>query len=151
MKIHVLSASVITNSKTPGFGGSAGLLGETAIAAFLVSVIAVYAFAQADDDIVPGKVFDSGNRQIGRAELILDTGDVKTNFGYNIKLWLDGGLRLAIIRPQSGSRSSTINCSFREYKVDPKNPKDSSRWNETGSGTATLRMPATGDVQKIDV
>jgi hypothetical protein len=117
--------------------------------AFLLAVGVTAAFSQ-DDDTIGAKVLDAGNRPAGKAELILDTGDVKTNFGYTIKMWLDGGSRLRIVRPQSGSRSSTIECSFREYKVDPKDPKNSSSWDETGSGTASLKMPASGDVQKID-
>ena len=62
-------------------------------------------------------------------------------------MWLDGG-RLRIIRLNSGSRSN-INCSFREYKVDSKNPKDHRLWDETASGTASLQMPASGEVRKI--
>src|SRR5688572_863507 len=127
---------------------SKSLLRMTAMPAFVMSMMVISAFAQ-DDDTVSGKVLDAGNRTIGKADLVLDTGDVKTNFGYNVKLWLDSGSRLIFIRPQSGSRSSTIKCSFREYKVDAKNPKDDSRWVETGSGTATLQMSATGDVQRI--
>lgn len=131
------------------FGRMRGLLSQVAMAALLLAVFVVPAFSQDDDDTIAARVLDGDNRQVGKAELILDTGDVKTNFGYYIKMWLDGGSRLRIIKPQSGSRSSTINCTFREYKVDPKNPKDDSRWDETGSGTASLQMPPTGDVQKI--
>lgn len=121
------------------------------LAAFCLAMCIVPTFAQDDEDTIPGKLLDAGNRQIGKAELELDTGDVKTNFGYWVKLWTDGNLRLRTLKPQSGSRRSTINCSLREYKVDPKNAKDSRKWSETGSGTATLQMPAEGDVQKITV
>jgi hypothetical protein len=141
------------NPKTTrsSFFATKDVFSKITIIAFLLAAFMIPAFAQDDDEAIPGKVMDASNRQAGKAELILDTGDVKTNFGYNIKLWLDGGSRLRLIRPQSGSRSSTITCSFREYKVDPKNPKDSTKWDETGSGTATLQMPASGDVQKITV
>ena len=125
------------------------LLGKVAMAAFLLAAFVVPAYSQDNDDAeFGGKVLDAGNRQIGKADFIQDTGDVKTNFGYSIKMWLDDG-RLRIIRPSSGSRSSTINCSFREYKVDSKNPKDDRLWDETGSGTASLQMPPTGEVRKI--
>lgn len=126
-------------------------LRKITLTAFCLALFMVPAFAQDDEDTIPGKLLDAGNRQIGKAELELDTGDVKTNFGYWVKLWTDGNSRLRIIKPQSGSRSTPINCSFREYKVDPKNSKDSSKWDETGSGTATLQMPASGDVRKITV
>lgn len=139
------------HKKTSGFtfDKMRGLLGKVAFATILLAAFAVPAFSQDDDTEFVGKVLDAGNSQIGRAEFIQDTGDVKTNFGYYIKIWLDGG-RLRIIKPHSGSRSSSINCSFREYKVDSSNPKDSSRWDETGSGTALLQMPPTGEVQKIN-
>lgn len=133
------------------FLGTSNAIRKITIAALLLAAFVLPAVGQDDDEAIPGKVMDAANKQVGKADLILDTGDVKTNFGYNIKLWTDGGSRLRMIRPQSGSRSSTITCSFREYKVDPKNPKDSSKWDETGSGTATLQMPASGDVQKISV
>ena len=116
------------------------LLGKAAMAAFVVP-----AFSQ-DEVQATGKVLDAGNRQIGKAELIADTG-IQVNFTYRIKMWLDSG-RLRIIRPNSGSRSSTINCSFRECKVDSKNPKDDQLWDETASGTASLQMPASGEVQR---
>lgn len=105
------------------------------------------ALAQDDDEAVPARVLDAGNRPIGKAELIPDTA-TQVNFTYYIKMWLSDG-RLRVIRLQSGSRSSGIQASFREYKYDASRPKDSSRWDETGSGTASLQMPATGDVQKI--
>jgi len=143
--------SAIMNQKTSYFRFSSirDLLGKSAMTAFLLAVFIVPAFSQDDDETIAGKVMDNNNRQVGKAELILNTGDVKTNFGYDIRIWLDDGSRLRIVRPHSGSRSSTINCSFREYKVDSNNPKDDSRWNETGSGTDSLKMPASGDVQKI--
>ena len=122
------------------------LLGKVAMAAFLLAAFVIPAFSQ-DEVQATGKVLDAGNRQIGKAELIADTG-IQVNFTYRIKMWLDDG-RLRIIRPSSGSRSGTINCSFREYKVDSSNPKDDSRWDETGSGTASLQMPPTGEVRKI--
>ncbi len=131
------------------FLSTSNAIRKITLAALLLATFMLPAFGQDDDEAIPGKVMDAGNKQVGKADLILDTGDVKTNFGYNIKLWLDGGSRLRLIRPQSGSRSSTITCSFREYKVDARNPKDSTKWDETGSGTATLQMPASGDVQKI--
>ena len=127
-----------------------GLLRKMGITAFFLAAFIVPTLAQDDDVELVGKVVDAGNRQIGKAELIQSSGvEVRIMFGYNIKLWLDGGSKLRIVRPLSGSRSTTITCSFREYKVDPKNPKDSSKWNETGSGTATLQMTASGEVQKI--
>ena len=138
----------IMNKKTSNFRFS-DLPGKVSMAILLLTMFVVPAFSQDDGDVIAGKVLDAGNRQIGKAELILNTGDVKTNFGYDIKLWLDDGSRLRIVRPNSGSRNSAINCSFREYKVDSNNPKDDSRWNETGSGTASLKMPASGDVKKI--
>jgi hypothetical protein len=136
------------NQKTSNFRFS-DFPGKVSLAILLLAVFVVPAFSQNDDDVIAGKVLDAGNRQIGKAELILTTKDVKINFDYDIKIWLDGGSRLRIVRPNSGSRSSTINCSFSEYKVDSNNPKDDSRWEETGSGTASLKMPASGDVQKI--
>ena len=123
--------------------------GKVSLAILLPALFVVPAFSQNDDDVIAGKVLDTGNRQIGKAELILTTKDVKINFDYDIRVWLDGSFLLRIIKPYSGSRSSTINCSFSEYKVDSNNPKDDSRWEETGSGTASLQMPASGDVQKI--
>jgi len=138
------------NQKTSKFscGKMRDLLGKVAMAAFLLAAFIVPAFSQDDDEAVVGKVLDAGNRQIGKAELITDNGNVKTNFGYYIKMWLDGG-KLRLIRPNSGSRSSAINCSFSEFKYDSKNPKDDSRWDETGSGTASLQIPPTVDVRKI--
>ena len=138
----------IINQKTSNFRFS-DLPGKVSMAILLLAVFIVPAFSQDEDETIAGKVMDNNNRQIGKAELILNTGDVKTNFGYDIKIWLDDGSRLRIIRPHSGSRSSTINCSFREYKIDLNNPKDDSHWDETGSGTASLQMPASGDVRKI--
>jgi hypothetical protein len=106
-------------------------------------------FSQDDDVEFVGRVLDASDPQIGKAEFIQHSGDVKIMFDYYIKMWLDGG-RLRIIRPQSGSRSSTINCSFREYKVDPSNPKNTRLWRETGSGTATLQVPSGDEVRRIN-
>lgn len=138
----------IINQKTSNFRFS-DLPGKVSMAILLLAVFIVPAFSQDEDETIAGKVMDNNNRQVGKAELILTTKDVKINFDYDIRMWLDGGSRLRIVRPYSGSRSSAINCSFREYKVDSNNPKDDSRWEETGSGTASLQMPASGDVQKI--
>lgn len=107
------------------------------------------AFSQDEDEAVPARVLDASNRSVGKAELITDIA-TQVNFTYSIKMWLSDG-RLRVIRLQSGSRSSGIQASFREYKYDTSRPKDKSRWDETGSGTATLQMPASGDVQKITV
>ncbi len=122
-------------------------IGKTIAISFLIVTFIISALAQ-DDDAIGAKVLDANNRTVGKAELITDNGEVKTNFGYYIKMWTDGGT-MRIIRPQSGSRASGISCSVREYKVDVTNPRDSSKWDETGSGTATLQMAATVDVQKI--
>jgi hypothetical protein len=112
----------------------------------LLSVTGVMrAFAQ--DDVTTGKVVDSvSGKQIGTAEIIIASND----FGFYVKMWLNG-TKLRIIRPTSGSRSTSLNCSFREYKVNPDNPKDESGWEETGSGTATLQTPvdSSGDVRKM--
>lgn len=119
-------------------------------AAILLLVVGTApAFSQDDDEAVPARVLDASNRPVGKAELIPDTA-TQVNFTYSIKMWLSDG-RLRVILLQSGSRSSGIQASFREYKYDPSRPKDSSRWDETGSGTASLQMPASGDVQKITV
>ena len=118
-------------------------------AILLLVVVAHPVFAQDDDEAVPARILDAGNRPIGKAELIPDV-STQVNFTYSIKMWLNDG-RLRIIRLQSGSRSSGIQASFREYKYDASHPKDKSRWEETGSGTASLQLPATGDVQKISV
>ncbi len=79
----------IMNQKTSNFRLS-DLPGKVSMAILLLAVFIVPAFSQDDDDVIAGKVLDAGNRQIGKAELILNTGDVKTNFGYDIKIWLDG-------------------------------------------------------------
>ncbi len=126
-------------------------LGRFAMTAviILLGVCASSAFAQDDDEAVPARVLDASNRPIGKAELIPDIA-TQVNFTYRIKMWLSDG-RLRVIRLQSGSRSSGIQASFREYKYDTSHPKDQSRWEETGSGTASLQMPASGDVQKITI
>lgn len=116
--------------------------------AFILLLCTAQAFSQ-DDEVVPTRVLDASNRPIGKAELIPDI-STQVNFTYAIKMWLSDG-RLRVIRLQSGSRSSGIQASFREYKYDASRPKDKSRWEETGSGTASLQMPATGDVQRITV
>ncbi len=136
-----------------GNEGVAGLV--TGILKTVLVLIAAVAFAapiysQDDGDAVPGKVMDAANRPVGKAALILDTGQPPTNFGYRVYIYL-GSDGLMIIKPQSGSRSSSITCSMRDYKIDPAKPKDSSKWTETGSGTATLEMPPSGDVSKINV
>lgn len=105
-------------AKNYNFNVFARLMFRLVFATVAVAIFAVPSHAQ-DDDTVPAKVMDSANRAVGKAELVLDTGDVKTNFGYNIKMWLEGNSKLRIVRPQSGSRSTGISCSFREYKVDP--------------------------------
>jgi hypothetical protein len=138
----------IIKQKTNNFKFS-DLPGKVSMAILLLAVFIVPAFSQDEDETIAGRVMDNNNRQVGKVELILTTKDVKINFDYDIKIWLDDGSRLRIVKPHSGSRSSTINCSFREYKVDSNNPKDDSRWDETGSGTASLQMPASGDVRKI--
>lgn len=112
---------------------------------FLFMAFAVSVFAQ--DDNLTGKVVDAVSRQqIGKAEIITTSDD----FGFYVKMWLNGS-KLRIIRPDSGSRATTLNCSFREYKVNPDNPKDSSGWDEIGSGTATLQTPvdSSGNVSKM--
>lgn len=118
------------------------------VALLLLVVCTSPTFSQ-DDEAVPARVLDASNRPIGKAELIPDIA-TQVNFTYSIRMWLSDG-RLRIVRLQSGSRSSGIQASFREYKYDSSRPKDSSRWEETGSGTASLQMPATGDVQRITV
>lgn len=115
----------------------------------LLVMCPVPAISQDDDEAVPARVLDVSNRAVGKAELIQDV-STQVNFTYSIKMWLSDG-RLRIIRLQSGSRSSGIQASFREYKYDTNRPKDKSRWDETGSGAASLQMPATGDVQKITI
>lgn len=111
---------------------------------FLVLVMNV--FSQ-DDDTTSGKVVDAiSRREIGKAEIITASND----FGFYVKMWLNS-TRLRIIRPISGSRSTTLNCSFREYKVNPNNPKDENSWEEIASGTATLQTPidSNGNVSKM--
>ncbi len=101
-----------------------------------------------DDDAVTGKVLDGISRkQIGKAEIITASND----FGFYVKMWLDGGSKLRIIRPGSGSRSTTLNCSFREYKVDANDPKNETLWDEVASGTATLQTPVSpsGEVRNM--
>lgn len=121
---------------------------RAAAVAFVSLLFMFPAFSQDDEDSVPAKVTDANNKAAGKASLVLDIGRPPTNFGYIVYLYLNGD-RLLLIRPESGSRSSVINCTFREYKIDNAEPKNSSKWNETGSGTATLKMPASGDVQSI--
>ena len=116
------------------------------IATICLNLFAMSVFAQ-DDGATVGKVVDAVSRQqLGKAEIITDSSD----FGFYVKMWLNGS-KLRIIRPTSGSRSATLNCSFREYKVSASNPKDSGSWEETGSGTATLQTPvdANGEVRKM--
>lgn len=121
-----------------GFGNSFAV--KSASAAILFVMCAMPVFSQ-DDDTTIGKVLDGVSRKsIGKAEIITASND----FGFYIKMWLDGS-KLRIIRPNSGSRSSTLNCSFREYKVDAGNPSDENLWNETASGTATLQTPVNSD------
>lgn len=106
---------------------------------------ATFSFAQ--DDNLTGKVVDAVSRQqIGKAEIVTTSDD----FGFYVKMWLNGS-KLRIIRPDSGSRATTLNCSFREYKVNPNNPKDQDSWEEIGSGTATLQTPvdSSGNVSKM--
>ncbi|MEK7724399.1 MAG: hypothetical protein AAB336_08640 [Acidobacteriota bacterium] len=113
--------------------------------AILFMAFATTAFAQ--DDNLMGKVVDAVSRkEIGKAEIVTTSDD----FGFYVKMWLTGS-KLRIIRPNSGSRSTTLNCSFREYKVNPNNPKDDSSWEEIGSGMATLQTPvdSNGNVSKM--
>jgi hypothetical protein len=124
--------------------------GRTAAAlVLLLTTIASPAFSQEADEAVAGRVVDAANRPIGTAEMIPDVA-IQVNFTYSIRLWLNDG-RVRVVRPQSGSRSTTIKCSFTEYTYDAGNPKDRSRWEETGSGTASLQMPPIGDVRRISV
>jgi hypothetical protein len=112
---------------------------------FLFLTLAATMFAQ--DDNLTGKVVDSISRkELGKAEIVT-TSD---NFGFYVKMWLTGS-KLRIIRPTSGSRATTLNCAFREYKVNPNNPKDENGWEETGAGTATLQTPvdSSGEVRKM--
>lgn len=112
---------------------------------FLFMAFATFSFAQ--DDNLTGKVVDAVSRQqIGKAEIVTTSDD----FGFYVKMWLNGS-KLRIIRPDSGSRATTLNCSFREYKVNPNNPKDQDSWEEIGSGTATLQTPvdSSGNVSKM--
>jgi hypothetical protein len=118
---------------------------KTIFLTFLFITFAVTTFAQ--DDNLTGKVVDAVSRkEIGKVEIITTSSD----FGFYVKMWLNGG-KLRIIRPSSGSRTTTLTCSFREYKVNPNNPKDESGWDEIGSGTATLQTPvdANGNVSKM--
>ena len=120
------------------FGNSFSI--KFALTIFIFVFCAIPVFSQADDNLM-GKVVDAVSRQkIGKAEIIT-TSD---NFGFYLKMWLNGS-KLRIIRPNSGSRQTTLNCSLREYKVDANNPKDESRWTETASGTATLQTPVNND------
>lgn len=114
--------------------------------AFLFLALTINAFSQ-DDDTANGKVVDAVSRkELGKAEIITASND----FGFYVKMWLNGG-KLRIIRPNSGSRATTLNCSFREYKVDVADPKNENLWEETASGTATLQTPvdANGNVSKM--
>lgn len=106
---------------------------------FLIFISVINAFSQ-NDDATTGKVVNANRQEIGKVEIITDSSD----FGFYVKMWLNGG-KLRIIRPNSGSRSTTLNCSFREYKVDVNNPKNSNSWEEIGSGTATLQTPVDSD------
>jgi hypothetical protein len=120
---------------------------KTNLVAILLVSLAFVTIALAQDDNLTGKVVDTVTRkELGKAEIVT-TSD---NFGFYVKMWLSGG-KLRIIRPDSGSRATTMNCSFREYKVNPNNPKDSSGWEETGAGTATLQTPIdnNGNVSKM--
>ena len=129
--------------------GPIGTIAKAAMLALLVAAFAVVAFSQ-DDVELTGKVIDSGGHTIGKADLIQRSGDASIMFDYYIKMWLDGG-KLRIVRPGGGKRSTTIECSYREYTVDPAHPTDQSKWNETGSGTATLKMQPTGELHSINV
>ena len=114
--------------------------------AFLFVALTINAFSQ-DDDTTSGQVIDAVSRkEIGKAEIITASND----FGFYLKIWLSGG-KLRIIRPISGSRATTLNCSFREYKVEANDPKNENQWQETASGTATLQTPvdANGNVSKM--
>lgn len=125
-------------------------------AAFSTLILAVVlaspmtTLAQDDDVEFSGRVVDAANKKVGKADFISTSNEVKIMFGYYLKVWLDGG-RLRIIRTDSGSRSTTINCTFREYSVDAAKPNDDTKWKETGSGTATLKMTPSGEVQRIDL
>ena len=115
------------------------------ISTICLNLFAMSVFAQ--DDAIIGKVVDSVSRQqLGKAEIITDSSD----FGFYVKMWLNGS-KLRIIRPSSGSRATTLNCTFREYKVDANNPKEQSLWDEIASGTATLQTPvdSSGEVRKM--
>lgn len=115
------------------------------VIAILLVVFTATAFAQ-DDDITTAKVVNTNRQEIGKAEIITASND----FGFYVKMWLNGG-KLRIIKPNSGSRNTMLNCSFREYKVNPNNPKDQDGWEEIGSGIATLQTPvdSNGNVSKM--
>lgn len=112
------------------------------MAALLLLVVFVLPAFSQDDDTVVGRLLNADTRQpLGKAEILTASNE----FGLSLKLWLNGG-KVRIIRPHSGSRSSTIHCSFREYKYDTSDPRNSQLWTETGAGTVALQIPASKDV-----
>lgn len=120
---------------------------KTKIILITVLLLAFATTTFAQDDNLAGKIVDAVSRkELGKAEIVTTSDD----FGFYVKMWLNGS-KLRIIRPSSGSRATTLNCSFREYKVNPNNPKDDSTWEEIGAGTATLQTPvdSNGNVSKM--
>lgn len=114
--------------------------GKTATLLLLI-VFVLPAFSQGDDTVV-GRLLIADTRQpLGKAEILTASNE----FGLSLKLWLNGG-KVRIIYPHSGARSSTLHCSFREYKYDASDPRNSQLWTETGAGTVALQIPTSKDV-----
>ncbi|MGD9587270.1 MAG: hypothetical protein AB7Q37_08640 [Pyrinomonadaceae bacterium] len=116
----------------------------------IFTALSLTALGQDDDVEFSGRVVDGANKKVGKVDFIQTSNEVKMMFGYYLKVWLDGG-RLRVIRTDSGTRSTTIICSFREYTVNAARPNDDTQWEETGSGTATLKMTPSGEVRRIDL
>ena len=107
------------------------------------------AFAQDDDEATPAKLVDASGRSIGRAAIL----DSHQMYGLYFKLWLDNGTRMRVLHPEDDARRDRpAKFTFRDYKVDPRDPNTIKFADELGSGIATLepnRLRRDGDVESF--
>lgn len=109
------------------------IVGRLAFAAVLPLLASTYAFAQ--DEATPARLEDGAGKQIGRAEITTSS----SRYGLSFRLWLDNGAKLRILYPtDEARRDAPAKFTFREFKVDPRNPK--TRGDEIGSGVATVEV-----------
>lgn len=108
------------------------VLGRLTFVVIVTLLVPAYGFAQ-DEDTTPARLEDGAGRQIGRAEIESWPG----LFGLQFRLFLDGGTKLRILyADESARRDAPAKFTFREFKVDPRNPK--ARDEATGTGIATI-------------